>query len=71
MYWKGSMRWDAARWGGSLMDCAVTSRSAIYGVGAADERGAVNRPAGGVFHTELAFMKNTGTALPTAPPGPP
>lgn len=71
MYWKGSMRWDAARWGGSLMDCAVTSRSAIYGVGAADERRAVNRPAGGVFHTELAFMKNTGTALPTAPPGPP
>lgn len=71
MYWKGSMRWDAARWGGSLMDCAVTSRSAIYGVGAADEHGAVNRPAGGVFHTELAFMKNTGTALPTAPPGPP
>lgn len=53
------------------MDCTVTSRSAIYGSGAADERGAVNRPAGGVFHTELAFMKNTGTALPTAPPGPP
>lgn len=25
----------------------------------------------GVFHTELAFMKNTGTALPTAPPSPP
>lgn len=53
------------------MDCTVTSCSAIYGGGAADERGAVNRPAGGVFHTELAFMKNTGTALPTAPPGPP
>lgn len=70
----GSVRWDvgrAAKWGGSLMDCTVTSRSAIYGGGAADERGAVNRPAGGVFHTELAFMKNTGTALPTAPPGPP
>lgn len=70
----GSARWDvgrAAKWGGSLMDCTVTSRSAIYGGGAADERGAVNRPAGGVFHTELAFMKNTGTALPTAPPGPP
>lgn len=32
---------------------------------------AVNRLAGGVFHTELAFMKNTRTALPTAPPGPP
>lgn len=70
----GSVRWDvgrAARWGGSLMDCAVTSRSAIYGGGAADKRGAVNRPAGGVFHRELAFMKNTRTALPTAPPGPP
>lgn len=53
------------------MDCAVTSRSAIYGGGAADKRGAVNRPAGGVFHRELAFMKNTRTALPTAPPGPP
>lgn len=59
------------RWGGSLMDCAVTSRSAIYGGGAADECGAVNRPAGGVFHRELAFMKNTRTALPTVPPGPP
>lgn len=72
--WGSSMRWDvgrAARWGGSLMDCAVTSRSAIYSKGAADERGAVNRPAGGVFHRELAFMKNTRTALPTAPPGPP
>lgn len=68
---KGSVRWDASRWGGTLMDCAVTSRPAIYGSGAADERGAVNRPAGGVFHTGLAFMKNTGTALPTAPPGPP
>lgn len=68
------MRWDvgrAARWGGSLMDCAVTSRSVIYDGGAADERGVVNRPAGGVFHTELAFMKNTRTALLTAPPGPP
>lgn len=37
----------------------------------ADEHGAVNRPVGGVFHTELAFMKNTRTALPTAPPEPP
>lgn len=53
------------------MDCTVTSRPGIYSGGAADERGAVNRPAGGVFHRELAFMKNTGMALPTAPPGPP
>lgn len=57
--------------GGGLMDCAVTSHPAIYGGRAADECGAVNRPAGGVFHRELAFMKNTRTALPTAPPGTP
>lgn len=56
---------------GSLMDCTVTSRPAIYSGADADERGAVNRPAGGVFHSELAFMKNTGMALPTAPPAPP
>lgn len=54
--------WDAGVGVGGWWTAPSPPRPAIYGGTAADERGAVNRPAGGVFHTELAFMKNTRTA---------